>query len=112
MLAETLRYHFMKTMGTAIDLVRLSDVGERQLRQFSTTFRDTFNNNMVQLLSSLEKDGVIRKCECLQRVLAAKKTKIGPEEMNGVYLTKSTCAICKGSGYVDCFKTNSPGQNK
>ena len=109
MIAKIVRESFHNSMGMALDLIRMTDIGERQLRQLEITLKNGFNDSIVNLLSALEAQGIIRKCECLEMVLAARDSTINPEEKRAYHEAKKNCQKCEGSGYVDTYGVPSNG---
>lgn len=104
MVAEEIRRAFLKSMGAALDLLRVSDIGERQLRQMETSLKNQFNSNLISLLNKLEEAKLIRKCECLTEILKAKESGASSAKMQDLYKKKKLCRKCHGSGYLDNFE--------
>lgn len=101
MIAKLVREHFLKAMGSALDFVRMSDVGERQLQQIAVSIRDEHNKQMVQLFSELASLGLIEECACLKAILAKRNDGSPKEEMEQLYNRKTHCTLCGGAGYID-----------
>lgn len=110
MISKLIRDAFHNSMGTALDLARLTDIGERQLRQFSMSLKDRVNEQLVDLFSDLEESGLVRQCDCLKRILDAKEKNVEPGEMKRLYDKKANCQDCDGSGYVDTFSSIPPSE--
>ena len=104
MLANLIRRKFQDSMGIALDLIRLSDVGERQLKQLEISLKDRSNDKLIELLTKLEEQGILKKCDCLLGILAAKEAQIESFELKKLYEAKRRCKECDGSGYKDTFK--------
>lgn len=111
MLANLIRRKFQDSMGIALDLIRLSDVGERQLKQLEISLKDRFNEKLIELLAELEDKGIVKKCACLQGILAAKDSQLEPVELRKLYEAKRHCKECGGSGYKDLLKKAKKAEN-
>ena len=105
MLAKIIRETFQQAMGKTLDLIRLSDIGERQLRQLVISVKNEWNASLIDLFEELQAIGLIQQCDCLKALLVAKDShamNIG--EMRELYERKKYCDKCSGSGYRDTFK--------
>lgn len=97
MIAKEIRESILGLMGKTLDLLRVSPLEERQIRQIQTTLKNTFNADLVRLLESLEVQKVIKKCGCLVDLLAC----TDPKERRQFFDIRKECTKCLGVGYVD-----------
>lgn len=97
MIAKEVRESVLGLMGKTLDLLRVSPLEERQIRQIQTTLKNIFNDDLVRLLESLEAQKVIEKCVCLTRLLACTDLK----ERRMLFDERRDCKTCGGVGYVD-----------
>lgn len=100
MIAKEIRTTTLGLMGEVLDLLRISPLDERQVDQIKTTLKNTFNRELVRLLENLETMKVIKKCECLEKLLAEKD----PKERRRLFTVRDACKKCEGSGYIDVKK--------
>lgn len=103
MIAKEIRTAILGLMGEMLDLLRISPLDDRQVEQIKVTLKNTVNRELVRLLETLEAQKVIRKCRCLEDLLATKD----PKERRRLFEVRSTCRDCEGSGYIDVKKTAS-----
>lgn len=103
MIAKEIRTTVLGLMGEMLDLLRISPLDDRQVEQIKITLKNTVNRELVRLLETLEAQKVIRKCECLEELLAAKD----PKERRRLFEVRDTCQNCEGSGYIDVKKSAS-----
>jgi len=105
MLAKIIRETFQQAMGKTLDLIRLSDIGERQLRQLIISVKNEWNASLIDLFEELQTIGLIQQCDCLKALLVAKDSQaVDTEEMRKLYEKKKYCDQCSGSGYRDTFE--------
>jgi hypothetical protein len=104
MLAKIIKAKFQDAMGSTLDLIRISDIGERQMRQLTMTIKNRWNEELVALLSSIEEMGLIKRCDCLNEILASKALDLPSEKIRELYDRRDSCEKCGGSGYMDSFE--------
>jgi hypothetical protein len=97
MVAKTVREAVLGLMGETLDLLRVSPLGDRQIKQVQTTLKNIFNRDLVDLLESLEEQKVVKKCGCLIRLLACTDSK----ERRILFEERKNCESCGGVGYID-----------
>ncbi len=100
MIAKEIRSTVLGLMGEVLDLLRICPLDDRQVEQMKTTLKNTVNRELVRLLETLETQKVIRKCECLEALLAERDSK----ERRRLFGIRDACPICEGSGYLDIVR--------
>ena len=60
-LKELIRKTLEKAMGKTLDTFRITDIGERQMKQVERTMRDYFNELITYQVRVLEEYGYIEK---------------------------------------------------
>jgi len=100
MIAKEIRTTILGLMGEVLDLLRISPLDDRQVDQIKTTLKNTVNRELVRLLENLEAQKVIKKCECLEKLLAERD----PKERRRLFGVRDACEKCEGSGYIDIKK--------
>lgn len=108
MLAKTVREAVLGLMGETLDLLRVSPLGDRQIKQVQTTLKNIFNRDLVKLLEDLEAQKVIKKCGCLTRLLAATDSK----ERRLLFEERKNCEKCGGVGYMDVIVKRAAAKKK
>jgi hypothetical protein len=108
MIAKTVREAVRGLMGETLDLLRVSPLGDRQIKQIQTTLKNIFNRDLVSLLEMLEAQKVIRKCNCLTRLLAC----TDPKERRMLFDERKNCDTCGGVGYIDVIVKKTASKKK
>ena len=104
MLAGLIKNACLSAMGNSLDLIRLTDIGDRQLIQIERKIKDGTHEILIAALAELEKAGIIEKCNCLVELLKAKEEEPSVVEKRDLYEQRRNCTKCGGSGYLDRFK--------
>lgn len=108
MIAKTVREAVLGLMGETLDLLRVSPLGDRQIKQVQTTLKNIFNRDLVNLLESLEEQKVVKKCACLTKLLAC----TDPKERRMLFDERKSCTTCGGVGYVDVVAKKTVAKKK
>ncbi len=108
MIAENIRKSSHAIMGETLDMVRMTDIGERQFRQLAISLKNAFNDNKIELLTFFEDASLIVKCECLVKLLESKQGAKDQKGKQEYYDQKDLCSLCHSSGYRDSFEV--PGR--